>query len=166
RTPTLAESGGALTREAQRRAVLEDGNAALAVTIDIGNPDDVRPPNNQEVGRRLAVGGSRLGDGGKPLDASGTQPLSARRDAGGVRVNFSGSQQLAVFGSRDPASFPLCGAQQDSCRYARARITAGSVVTLETEAGPEPRRVRYCWADSPACNLYDGLGEPVGPFEI
>ena len=27
-------------------------------------------------------------------------------------------------------------------------------------------RVRYCWADSPLCNLYDEAGLPVGPFEI
>jgi sialate O-acetylesterase len=27
-------------------------------------------------------------------------------------------------------------------------------------------RVRFCWGDSPLCNLYDGSGLPVGPFEI
>jgi sialate O-acetylesterase len=26
--------------------------------------------------------------------------------------------------------------------------------------------VRFCWADSPLCNLYDGVGLPVGPFEL
>jgi sialate O-acetylesterase len=26
--------------------------------------------------------------------------------------------------------------------------------------------VRFCWADSPLCNLYDAAGLPVGPFEI
>jgi len=166
RTPPLAESGWALTREAQRRAVLADGNAALAVTIDIGNPDDVHPTNKQEVGRRLALAARKLVYGGSPLDASGTQPASAQRSAGAVLLNFGGDQQLAVYGSRDPDSFQLCGKEQDSCRYARAQITGKTAITLETEGDAPATRVRYCWADSPACNLYDGSGIPVGPFEI
>ena len=44
----------AVIREAQRHA-LELRNTAMAVTIDIGNPDDVHPKNKQEVGRRLAL---------------------------------------------------------------------------------------------------------------
>jgi sialate O-acetylesterase len=27
-------------------------------------------------------------------------------------------------------------------------------------------RVRFCWADSPVCNLYDGAALPAGPFEM
>ena len=27
-------------------------------------------------------------------------------------------------------------------------------------------RVRYCWADTPACPLSDGSGRPAGPFEM
>ncbi|CEH57476.1 hypothetical protein XACJK48_8510001 [Xanthomonas citri pv. citri] len=27
-------------------------------------------------------------------------------------------------------------------------------------------RVRYCWADSPVCTLYDRSGLPAGPFEF
>ena len=45
---------GRRLRDAQRRAVAEDGNAGLAVTIDIGNRDDIHPTNKQDVGKRLA----------------------------------------------------------------------------------------------------------------
>jgi sialate O-acetylesterase len=31
---------------------------------------------------------------------------------------------------------------------------------------PAPTRVRYCWGDSPICNLFDGAGLPAGPFEM
>ena len=52
--PAPVDSGWARLRDAQRRAVQEDGNAGLAVTIDIGNRDDIHPTNKQDVGRRLA----------------------------------------------------------------------------------------------------------------
>ena len=46
------DSGWARLRDAQRRAVASDGNAGLAVTIDIGNRDDIHP--DQQAGRGQA----------------------------------------------------------------------------------------------------------------
>jgi sialate O-acetylesterase len=39
-------------------------------------------------------------------------------------------------------------------------------VLLTHEAAADATRVRFCWADSPLCNLFDTAGLPVGPFEI
>ena len=49
-----------------------------------------------------------------------------------------------------------------------AKLEEGGVVALEDSllAPSVPTRVRFCWADSPLCNLYDTSGLPVGPFEI
>ncbi len=160
------ESGWALTREAQRRAVSADGNAALAVTIDIGNRDDVHPTNKQEVGRRLARAARSVVFGEK-LSASGARPLSAVRSGGNVLVSFGAADgKLVVYNSRDPSAFELCGRETGSCRYVSARLTGDAAVTLDGGAGDPPARVRFCWADSPLCNLYDDSGLPVGPFEI
>jgi sialate O-acetylesterase len=43
-----------LVREAQRKA-LSLRNTGMAVTIDIGNPDDVHPTDKLTVGQRLAL---------------------------------------------------------------------------------------------------------------
>jgi sialate O-acetylesterase len=162
--PAPVESGWALTREAQRRAVNADGNAALAVTIDIGNRDDVHPTNKQEVGRRLARAARHLVFGEK-LSATGAEPASARRVGAAVEVQFQHHEgDLVVYSSRDPAAFELCGAEEGSCRFASARLAGGGRVRLD-DAG-KATRVRFCWADSPLCNLYDAAGLPVGPFEI
>src|SRR5262249_30900509 len=48
------ESDWSNLREAQRRAVAADPHTALTVTIDIGEPGELHPPNKQDVGRRLA----------------------------------------------------------------------------------------------------------------
>jgi sialate O-acetylesterase len=41
----------------------------------------------------------------------------------------------------------------------------GRSVRLPVPAGTAPTRVRYCWADSPVCTLFDRAGLPAGPFE-
>ncbi len=160
------ESGSALTRDAQRRAVAADGNAGLVVTIDIGNRDDIHPANKQEVGRRLARAARRVvfGEG---ISASGATPQSARREGAAVVVGFTDFEgALAVYGSKDPAAFELCGAAEGSCRFVSATLLPPGKVSLDASAVTSPSRVRFCWADSPLCNLHDGSGLPVGPFEI
>ena len=159
------DSGWALTRDAQRRAVAADGNAGLVVTTDIGNRDDVHPTNKQEVGRRLARAARQVVYGEK-LSAWGARPASALRRGQSVAVSFADfDPPLVVYNSRDPAAFELCGAEAGTCRFVRAELRDGQVL-LEDPGGAAPARVRYCWADSPVCNLYDAAGLPVGPFEI
>jgi sialate O-acetylesterase len=165
RTPV--DSGWAMLRDAQRRAVAADGNAGMAVTIDIGNRDDIHPTNKQDVGKRLARAARHVVYGEK-LSASGAQPVSATRTGGDVVVTLGAYEgNLLVIGARDPSGFELCGATQDSCHFVRAQLQDGGKVVL-TDAGgaSSATRVRFCWADSPLCNLYDGVELPVGPFEI
>jgi sialate O-acetylesterase len=160
------ESGWALTRDAQRRAVAADGNAGLAVTIDIGNRDDVHPTNKQDVGRRLARAARHVVYGEK-LSPAGAVPASAKRTGDTVTVTFADFEgDLDVVGSKDPAAFELCAAAPGSCRYVSAKLGGAGQVVLEAAQVAAPTRVRFCWADSPLCNLYDSVGLPVGPFEI
>lgn len=160
------ESAWALLRDAQRRAVAADGNAALVVTIDIGNRDDVHPNNKQEVGRRLARATRHLVFG-EQLSASGAEPVAAVRKGDAIDVTFAQfAGALDVYGSRDPAAFEVCAADENSCRFVAARLTGRERVSLDAAEVANPARVRFCWADSPLCNLYDGDGLPVGPFEI
>ena len=163
---TPVDSGWAKLRDAQRRAVAADGNAGLAVTIDIGNRDDIHPTNKQDVGKRLARAARHVVFGEK-LSASGAQPKSAHRTTSGVDValgDYDG--RLLVIGARDPAGFELCGSEQASCHFVRAQLGEGGVVQLEDPQPEKATRVRFCWADSPLCNLFDTEGLPVGPFEI
>ena len=172
--PKPVESGLALTRDAQRRAVAADGNAGLVVTIDIGNRDDVHPTNKQEVGRRLARAARHVVFGEK-LSASGAVPESAVQTAQAlVEVklkDFEGA--LVAYNSADVSAFELCGDEAGSCRFVSARLTGGGHVLLNNATAllspdqlTRPTRVRFCWADSPLCNLYDGAGLLVVPFEI
>ena len=159
------ESGWAELREAQRLATKDDPNAGLAVTIDIGTPYDIHPPNKQEVGRRLARAARHV-IYGEAITPSGPVPVRATRQGDAVAVMFEDTHGgLVAYSHTMPIGFELCGSAPGSCRYADARID-GQRVLLQTEGSEDITRVRYCWADSPTCTLFDEAGLPAGPFEL
>jgi sialate O-acetylesterase len=173
------ESGWAELRAAQRAAVAKDAHAGLAVTIDIGDPHNLHPTNKQDVGRRLARAARHV-IYGESIAPSGPVALSATRDHGHIVVGFGDVDRTLVAYSHDsPIGFELCGDAPRSCRFGEARIE-GTKVTLKDAGGASETadraaqsagsagvtRVRYCWADSPVCTLFDASGLPAGPFEL
>jgi sialate O-acetylesterase len=159
-----AESGWAEVREAQRLAVAKDAHAGLVVTIDIGERYDIHPPNKQEVGRRLARAARRVVYG-EQIAPSGPVALSARRSGANVVVTFGDvADRLIAYGADGPIGFELCARDAGSCRYSKASIE-DERVRLDA-AGFAATRVRYCWADSPVCTLFDTARLPAGPFQI
>jgi sialate O-acetylesterase len=167
RAAAPVDSGWARLREEQRRVIAADPRAGLAVAIDIGDPTDVHPPQKVELGRRLARAARHVGYG-DPAPASGPVPSMARRQDGQVAVVFRDvTGQLVTFSSDRAIGFELCQADGRGCAFADARVSGADTVLLTAPAGaPTPGLVRFCWADSPICNLYDGSGLPAGPFEI
>ncbi|HEU4625876.1 MAG TPA: alpha-glucuronidase family glycosyl hydrolase [Steroidobacteraceae bacterium] len=161
------ESGTARVREAQRLAVAHDAHAGLAVAVDIGERSDIHPANKQEVGRRLARAARHVVYGETSLPPSGPVPLSARLAGDRVVVTFGDTEgKLIAYGAARPVGFELCAQEQVTCRFVDARIE-GDSVSLQPAPGITPTRVRYCWADSPVCTLYDEKnGLPAGPFEM
>jgi sialate O-acetylesterase len=159
------ESGWAALREAQRRAVVSDPHAGLVVTIDIGEPRNLHPSDKQDVGVRLARAARHV-IYGEPIAPSGPTPREAARRGDRVVVGFGEVETGLVAYSHDtPIGFELCGDSVGTCRFAQSRID-GTDVVLEIPGDLSPTRVRYCWADSPVCTLYDASGLPAGPFEM
>ena len=153
-------SGWAELQDEQRQAATRDSCAAFVPALDLGERDDIHPPNKQEVARRLALAARSLVYG----EAQGKLaplPLGARRTQQGVEVRFIGPLRT-LSGSR-PLAFELCGATQDSCRYADARVTGSSVVLASD--GHAATRVRYAWSDFAVVNLYS-FDLPVPTFEL
>jgi sialate O-acetylesterase len=159
------ESGWAEVREAERLAVANDAHAGLAITIDIGERYDIHPSNKQEVGRRLARAARRVVYG-EQIAPSGPVALSASKDGTNVVVKFGDvADHLITYSADQPIGFELCTRDAGSCRYAKAAID-GTRVILDAAAFGAATRVRYCWADSPVCTLFDTAKLPAGPFQI
>lgn len=157
-TSNATESWAAI-REAQRRT-LALTNTGMAVTVDIGNPDNVHPADKQTVGARLALAARALAYG-EAVEYSGPLFRQASPEAGGMRIWFDhGGGLVSKNGSLQ--GFEIAG---DDHRFvpASARIE-GSSVTVESPEVHNPRYVRYGWANSPVVNLYNSAGLPASPF--
>lgn len=160
-TPQL-HSDWASLRESQRLAVKDDSNAALTVTIDIGDHMGLHPAAKQEVGRRLALDARKLIYG--EAITTGPVPVAATRAKGHIAVRFAGfDHKLVTVSSSQPIGFELC--DTITCRFASATIH-GDAVALALPTAFTPTRVRYCWADGPVCTLYDAARLPAVPFEM
>ena len=157
------ESGWAELREVQRLTVARDAHAGLAVTIDLGDRNNVHPTDKQDVAVRLALAARRLVYG-EDVVASGPVPVSAVFASGRIAVTFAHADKLMAYGAKRPVGFEACDAQKH-CGFVDATIQGGQVI-LDATRLPRPAFVRFCWADSPIVNLYNGANLPAVPFEL
>jgi len=147
-------------REAQT-AALNLPDTGMAVTIDIGERDDIHPRNKQDVGDRLA----RLALAktyGRQIEYSGPTYKSMRVRRGVVELTFEHvAGGLAAFGS-DVEGFEIAG--EDRVFYpARARIEDNKVYLSNSQVS-EPVAVRYAWDNFPKATLTNSEGLPAAPF--
>jgi sialate O-acetylesterase len=145
----------------QQLKTLALGNTAMAVTIDIGNPDNVHPTDKVDVGARLALAARALSYG-ENVNYSGPIFRQATPEGNAIRVWFDHyAKGLAAKGG-ELTGFEVAGADGKFVP-ATAKID-GNTVVASSDAVAEPRFVRYGWANSPQCNLFDGEGLPASPF--
>ena len=158
-----AESQWAETREAQTDA-LKEPNTGMAVTIDVGEWNDIHPENKRVVGERLALAARKVAYGEQDLVYSGPLLKSVAAENGKLVLSFDhvGSGLEARGGP--PGAFAVAGADGAWSR-AQAQIRGDRVIAW-SESITSPVRVRYAWADNPAgANLYNQEGLPAVPFQ-
>ncbi|MBC8102556.1 MAG: 9-O-acetylesterase [Cytophagales bacterium] len=155
-------SGWAELREAQLLTAKKVPNTGLAVTIDIGEGDNIHPRNKQDVGKRLALA-ALAKTYGKKIPYSGPVYKSMTVTGGKASLTFDhlGGGLVARGGALK--QFAIAGADNQFV-WADARIS-GDTVTVSSPQVPNPVSVRYAWADNPeGANLYNAAGLPATPF--
>jgi sialate O-acetylesterase len=155
------ESHWAELREAQLFTMRAVPNTGMAVTIDIGDPDDIHPRNKQDVGRRLALEARRVAYG-EPIVSAGPIYRGMRIEGHHVRVMFDSAGDGLVARTEPLAEFAVAG-RDGTFVWADARID-GSTVLVSSAAVPNPVAVRYAWQDNPRASLYNREGLPASPF--
>ena len=91
-------------------------------------------------------------------------PLQAKTEGNSIAVTFAGVEGGLHSWSGAPLGVELCGATQESCRYAAARVDGDRL--LIASDGQPATRVRYAWADAPVVNLFDARPLPIPGFEL
>ncbi|WP_348267897.1 sialate O-acetylesterase [Edaphobacter paludis] len=148
-----------IVRDQQRRT-LAVSNTAMAVSLDVGTPDNVHPPDKQTVGARLAVAARGLVYG-EAVDYSGPLFRQATRDGSGIRVWFDHAAGLRSKGG-PLTGFEIAGA--DKQFVPAAAVIQGSSVEVTSSAVKNPEYVRYGWENVTAANLYNRAELPASTF--
>lgn len=155
-----------------------------AVTLDLGEAEDIHPSEKAPVGQRLAAialaktYGRQVPYQGPVFESAhfgdGKAVLSFSDTAGGLSAKPLPEKH--ALSKKPPKYVPLVRNSPNSelegfelagedgvWHWADARIE-GSQVVVTTAAVSSPRAARYAWADNPTGNLWGKNGFPAGPF--
>jgi len=157
------ESAWATLREAGLKT-LHLPNTGMAVTIDLGEWNDIHPDNKKGVGDRLALIARNLSYGEKNLTYSGPLYRSAEIKGDRIVISFDDtSAGLISIDGEELSAFAIAGADKKFV-WANAKILGNKVEVWSDEVS-QPRYVRYAWSDNPVDpNLYNVEKLPASPF--
>jgi sialate O-acetylesterase len=158
------ESDWAELREAQTMT-LRVPNTGMAVTIDIGEANNVHPKNKKDVGYRLALNALKIAYG-KDVVCSG--PMFSHMEITGNYADISfisaGSSLMVKDRYGYIRGFAIAGSDK-KFHWAKAELINDHTVRVYSHEVEHPLAVRYAWADHPGeVNLYNSEGLPANPF--
>lgn len=161
-------------REDQLKASLTVPNTGLAVTIDVGDPNDLHPKNKQDVGHRLALQ-ALAKTYGKKISCDGPVYKTHKVEGGKVALTFDNAQSGLICGEKkslEPVKeipggsfkcFQIAG--EDKKWHSASAVIDGNRVIVSSSEVPSPVAVRYAFTDNPeGCLLYNKDGLPASPF--
>ncbi len=157
-----SESDWALLREAQCKA-LSLPNTGMAVTIDIGEWNDIHPLDKKDVGDRLALAAQKVAYGDDHVVYSGPLYQSMKTDGNKIVLTFSNIGGGLIAKGTGLKCFAIAGPDKKFV-WADAKIEGDNVVVSSGKV-LNPVAVRYAWSDNPdGANLYNKEGLPASPF--
>ena len=165
-TTGVQESNWAEMREVQRKTNLNTPHTGMAVTIDLGEWNDIHPLNKKDVGTRLALQAREL-IYGEDLVSSGPTPKDWKTKNGAVIIDFDNTQSGWKFKEgKKPTGFTI---SEDGKTFyeAKAIIVDDNTLKIYNKKIENPGVVRYAWANNPGnANLYNNEDLPAGTFEL
>jgi len=150
-------------------------NTGMVITIDIGDPLELHPPDKVDVGHRLALEARHVAYGEDNV-YSGPLYESMKIEDNKVCVSFKNTGSGLTLGispyvregtSPPPPPTKLEGfvvAGADKVFYWADAVMDGNTVVLKSDQVANPVAARYDFAEAPKGNLYNKEGLPASPF--
>ena len=159
------ESGWAEMREVQRKT-LSIPNTGMAITIDVGEANDIHPLDKKSVGDRLALQANKLVYGAKQGPFSGPLVEQVIEKENKLYISFSEvGSGLKTKNSQQLEGFALAG--EDGKFYWVDAFIEKDMVVIEFDQSKKPCILRYAWANNPdKANLTNSIDLPASPFEL
>ena len=163
--PVEENASWALLREAFADVAKNVPNTGMAITIDIGEANDIHPQQKSKVGERLAR--LALNKDYDKKDVAWTGPIikSCEFKEGKAVIKFeTGGSPLAVRNGGKIKGFALLGNNSEFVE-ANAEIVRDDTVEVTSDKVKIPTIVYYAWAQNPeGVNLMNKEGLPASPF--
>lgn len=156
------ESNWAELREAQLKA-LSVQNTAMAITIELGEWNDIHPLNKKDVAKRLVLAARKIAYKEKNIVFSGPTLKNKKIKGDKIILKFENIGSGLVAKDGELKEFAIAGSDQKFV-WAKAVIKKNKII-VSSEAVKNPVAVRYAWADNPdEANLYNKEDLPASPF--
>jgi len=173
--PNYANSNWERIREAQKKA-LDIPGTGMAVTIDIGESNNLHPRNKQDVGWRLAQLALNKVYGRNHMVPNGPICSGFFVEENMIRLFFDYIGSGLIVGEKVGLSPVhevknkrlnqfLISDKYNNWYEAEARIQGGETILVKSNKVLEPVAVRYAFSSDPnTANLYNREGLPATPF--
>jgi sialate O-acetylesterase len=172
-TPSETPGSWVWVRESQFKT-LSLPNTGMAVTIDIGDPYQLHPPDKADVGHRLALEARHLAYG-EDIVYSGPLYDTMLVEGNKIRLTFKnrgsgltiGTSPYVPAGAAPVTPTKLTGfgiAGEDQKFVWADAVIDGDTIVVSSPDVSTPVAVRYDWNESPTGDLYNKEGLPASPF--
>ena len=161
----LASDSYAKFREAQAN-VLTVQNTGMAVTMDVGVPDDQHPPNKKPVGERLALLALK-NNYGQNVPCYGPQYVAFSASSNTVTITFKAgtSTGLNTINNAPIKQYFYIAGNNHVFIQASAQINNDEIILTAPSSFALPVvAVRYAFTEAPVTNLQNAAGLPMEPF--
>lgn len=150
-------------REAQSNVARNMDAVHTAVTIDLGDKEEIHPRQKRPVAERLAKLALRYLYGCKDIVADPPQPVAFTPIDGGVRVTFDRPVTLEPGGESD---FQIASGESDFRNATAVSLHSPTELDILGAApnGANPVAVRYAWRNYVKAPLKGPDGLAVAPF--
>lgn len=152
-----------LIREAQMDAVKELDNMGIAVTLELGDKQNIHPLDKKNVGIRLA--NQALCHIYKSIDetkAYGPVYSGYRVEGNKIRIAFDHAQDGFLVKGDKIENFEIAG--MDKIYYPADAVIDGTCIVLSSQKVEAPSYARYCWRNYCEVNLFGVNKIPAAPF--
>jgi sialate O-acetylesterase len=159
-----SESNMAVLRDGQLKS-LQIPRSGMAVTLDLGEWNDIHPLTKKPIGERLALAARKIAYS-ENIVSSGPIYESNAIEGNRIRIRFreTGSGLAINKTDEDELTYFAIAGKDKKFVWAKAIIERNTVVVWSDEVA-EPMYVRYGWADNPeGANLINVEGLPASPF--
>ncbi len=149
-------------RDAQRRTLTTTTNTGMAVTMDIGDNENIHPADKQDVGKRLSLWALNKIYGKKNIVYSGPLYKSFEIKGNKIIVSFSHTEGGLSSHGKPLRGFELQDA--DGIWKPATAVIEGNKIIVTSRLVDKPTGVRYAFYSYATGSLFNGNGLPASSF--